>query len=94
MMYDGYGGAGFLMLLLGLFWLALIVLIVWLVMKLWPGAGRPQDGVSTPPPPPPAPAAHAETPEQALDRMFALGEIDEATYRSRRTALAEMKKQP
>ena len=27
-----------------------------------------------------------------LDRMFALGEIDEATYRTRRTALTEMRR--
>jgi hypothetical protein len=27
-----------------------------------------------------------------LDRMFALGEIDEATYRSRRTALGDMRR--
>lgn len=92
MRYDGFGyGGGLLMLLMGLFWLALIVLIVWLVVKLWPGAGRAQSG---PPAAPTAAVGPAETPEQALDRMFALGEIDEATYRSRRTALAEMKQQP
>ena len=91
MRYDGFGyGGGLLMLLLGLFWLALIVLIVWLVVKLWPGAGRTQGGPSGPP----TSVGPAETPEQALDRMFALGEIDEATYRSRRTALAQMKQQP
>lgn len=93
MMYDGYGGgAGFFMLFLGLFWVALIVLIVWLVVKLWPGAGREQGGPSAPPQQ--TSVGPAETPEQALDRMFALGEIDEATYRSRRTALAQMKQQP
>jgi len=92
MRYDGFGyGGGLLMLFLGLFWLALIVLIVWLVLKLWPGAGRAQAGGPTAPP---SVGGPAETPEQALDRMFALGEIDEATYRSRRTALAEMKQQP
>jgi len=92
MRYDGFGHAGgLLMLLMVLFWLALIVLIVWLVVKLWPGAGRAQAG---PPAAPPSAVGSAETPEQALDRMFALGEIDEATYRSRRTALAEMKQQP
>jgi len=32
--------------------------------------------------------------EQILDRLFALGEIDEQTYRSRRTALAEMRREP
>ncbi len=92
MMYGDFGyGAGVLMLLVGLFWVALIVLIVWLVTKVWPGAGhtsgaapRTTTGVTGP----------MESPEQVLDRMFALGEIDEATYRGRRTALAEMKQQP
>ncbi len=89
MRYDGVGyDGGLLLLFMGLFWLALIALIVWLVVKLWPGIGRAQTGT------PPSVGGPAETPEQALDRMFALGEIDEATYRSRRTALAEMKQQP
>ncbi len=92
MMYGGFGhGGGLILLLVGLFWLALIVLIVWLVTKVWPGLGHSQAG------PPVArqatPGAPGESPEQILDRMFALGEIDEATYRGRRTALAEMKAQ-
>ena len=33
----------------------------------------------------------AEPPEEMLDRLFAAGEVDEATYRARRTALAEMR---
>ena len=33
----------------------------------------------------------AEPPDQMLDRLFAAGEIDETTYRARRTALAEMR---
>jgi putative membrane protein len=92
MMYGGFGhGAGLLMLLVGLFWVALIVLIVWLVTKVWPSGRNAQPGPSTPPP---SAVSSTESPEQILDRMFALGEIDEATYRSRRTALAEMKQQP
>ena len=35
--------------------------------------------------------AGTEPPEEMLDRLFAAGEIDEATYRARRTALAEMR---
>jgi len=71
--------------------LGLIVLIVWLVTKVWPGlnhTGSGSSAVSST-----TPGARGETPEQILDRMFALGEIDEATYRGRRTALAEMKAQ-
>jgi putative membrane protein len=79
------GGLGpFMWLFMGLFWLALIGLIVWLVIRLLPGsADRGHHGA--------APAV-GETPEQILDRMFALGEIDETTYRTRRGALAEMRK--
>lgn len=84
---SGMGGIGpFMWVFMGLFWIALIGLIVWLVIRLLPGSGtghRPQVGVG---------AGPAESPEQALDRMFAIGEIDEATYRARRGALAEMRK--
>jgi putative membrane protein len=80
-------GGGFTMWpLLVLFWVALIALIVFLVAKLLPRSGRPGHR------PPPSPGAPPESPEQILDRMFAVGEIDEATYRARRTALAEMRR--
>ncbi|WP_143448717.1 hypothetical protein [Kineosporia sp. A_224] len=36
-------------------------------------------------------AQATEPPEEMLDRLFATGELDEATYRSRRTALTEMR---
>lgn len=87
--HDGWGtgGAPVLMwLLMLLFWAALIVLIVWLVARLLPRSG-PGEGAKKP-------AGPAESPEQILDRMFAVGEIDEETYRSRRTALAEMRGRP
>lgn len=87
-MMDWYGGSGmgawapFLWLFMGLFWVALIGLIIWLVTRLLPGGSHP----ATPAPGP------MESPEQILDRMFALGEIDEETYRSRRTALGDMRR--
>ena len=70
---------------MGLFWLGLIVVIIVLVVRLLPGSGSSQASAQ-----PHAPVA--ETPEQILDRLFALGEIDEQTYRSRRTALAEIRR--
>jgi putative membrane protein len=81
--YGGPMGFGPIWILLGLFWVALIALIIWLVIKLLPGstAARPAGA-----------APVAESPEQILDRMFALGEIDEQTYRTRRTALADMRR--
>jgi putative membrane protein len=88
-MMDWYGGSGmgawapFMWLFMGLFWMALIGLIIWLVTRLLPGSGGAHH-TSAPGP--------VESPEQILDRMFALGEIDEATYRSRRTALGDMRR--
>jgi putative membrane protein len=83
--YDGgMGGFGPLMWMFMLvFWIALSALIVFLVAKLLPGT----KDVGTPPA-----AARQESPEEILDRMFALGEIDEETYRARRSALSEMRK--
>lgn len=90
MMGWGGGGGGFwaFPLLMGAFWLGLIALIVWLVVKLLPSSNKPAAQA-----PPALPGAPQETPEAILDRMFAVGEIDEQTYRARRTALSEMRKQ-
>ncbi len=83
---SGWGGAGaFMWLFMGVFWIALIGVIVWLVVRLLPGSG--QAGASRG-------AGQVESAEQLLDRMFAAGEIDEQTYRSRRTALTEMRRTP
>lgn len=89
MMGGGYGGIWILMVV---FWILLLGLITVLVVRLLPGSASRQ----LPPPDPSAGRAGppAETPEQILDRLFAVGEIDEQTYRSRRTALAEMRREP
>lgn len=81
---DHMGGFGPVMWMFMLvFWVALIALIVFLVVKLIPtGSDRHPAGSS---------GAVRETPEQILDRTFATGEIDEETYRSRRSALSEMR---
>lgn len=89
-MMDWYGGgssfAPLMWMMMGLFWIALIALIIFLVIRLLPGSGTAHAAS-----PGPTPAA-TESPEQILDRLFALGEIDEQTYRTRRTALAEMRR--
>ena len=59
------------------FWVALLVLVIWGVTRLLPGAGR--GGESG--------APRTETPEEILDRRFALGEIDDETYSRMRTEL-------
>jgi putative membrane protein len=61
---------------MGTFWVALLVLIVWLVVRLLPMGNRPAAGGSV------------ESPEDTLDRRFARGEIDEQTYAAQRAALA------
>ncbi len=62
---------------MGLFWLLLLGLIVWLVVRLLPSNNRPSPG-----------GGGVDTPEDILDRRFARGEIDEATYTAQRAALA------
>jgi putative membrane protein len=72
--YGGGMGAG-AWLVMGLFWVALFVVIVWLVVQLVPSRNRPSPG-------------GPDSPEEILDRRFARGEIDEQTYAAQRTALA------
>jgi len=63
-------------LLMGLFWVALLGLIVWLVVRLLPSSNRPAPEVTPP------------SPQDILDGRFARGEIDEQTYASQRAALS------
>ncbi len=81
----GYGGgmAWVSWLGMGLFWLLLLGVILFLVVRLLPGAGQggSHEGVSG--------GSAAESPEEILDRRFARGEIDTETYQAQRAALAE-----
>lgn len=91
-MMDWYGGgfngaAPFMWIGMGLFWIVLIGLIVFLVVRLLPGSGAAGQPAAT------AGPRTEESAEQILDRLFATGEIDEQTYRARRGALSEMRKQ-
>ena len=70
---GGMGPLGWLAM--GVFWLALLGLIIWLVLRLLPGTG----GETTRP--------HGESALEILDRRLALGEIDLATWQAQRTAL-------
>lgn len=84
-MMGWYGGGmgGGAWLFMGLFWVALIAVIIWLVVRLLPDRA----GSTTPPPAalPPAP----ETPLDILDKRLARGEVDLETYRAQRAALLE-----
>jgi putative membrane protein len=76
-MMGWYGGGMGLAawLFMGTFWVALLALIVWLVVRLLPSGSRP------------APGGSVESPEDILDRRFARGEIDEETYAAQRAVL-------
>ena len=69
----GWGG----WLFMGLFWLAMLVVLTYLLLRLLPasagGGGR----------------GGQETAEQILDRRFAGGEIDLETYQAQRAALRQ-----
>ena len=71
---DG-GGA----VLLVLFWVALIVVIVWALTRLFPRDGRSASPV--------VPARGGDSPLGILDRRLASGEIDVDTYARVRSAL-------
>jgi len=76
-MMGWYGsGMGFgAWLVMGVFWLALLGVIIWAVVRLLPDQREGGGG------------AHAESPEEILDRRFARGEIDLETYQAQRAAL-------
>jgi putative membrane protein len=73
--YGGGMGYGAWMFM-GLFWLVLLTVIIWAVVRLLParrdGAGR----------------GDQDSPEDILDRRFARGEIDAETYQAQRALLA------
>ena len=76
-MMGSYGGGMGLLgwLAMGLFWLILLGVIVWLVTRLLPaGSG----GTTSP---------TGESPLEILDRRLASGEIDLDTWRAQRAAL-------
>jgi putative membrane protein len=82
----GWGG----WLVMGLFWLLLLGLILFLVVRLLPGgvpgaSGQGGDGGGVTG----ARSESPESPEEILDRRFAQGEIDVETYQVQRAALAQ-----
>jgi Predicted membrane protein (DUF2078). len=70
------GGMGVLgMLAMGVFWLILLGLIIWLVVRLLPGSGS---GTTR---------STGESALEILDRRLARGEIDLETWQAQRAAL-------
>ena len=73
---SGMGMGGWFFM--GLFWLVLLGVIIWAVVRLLPSRHEVTGGPSA-----------ADTPEEILDRRFARGEIDLETYQAQRAALAQ-----
>lgn len=70
---SGMGGGAWVFM--GIFWIALLAAILFLVVRLLPSNGR-------------SAASQQDSPEEILDRRFAHGDIDVQTYQTQRTALA------
>jgi putative membrane protein len=68
----GMGLAGWIFM--GLFWVAVIGLVIWGITTLVPGARSRERGLG-------------DRPEEILDRRFAQGEIDTEQYRRAREEL-------
>lgn len=73
----GMGAGGWIAMTI--FWVGLIVLVVWLVTRAFPGGNDRDRNYPD--------AGRGETPEQTLDRRFAAGEIDETQYHAMRETL-------
>jgi putative membrane protein len=69
-MFTGYGMGAAGWLLMALFWVALVALVVWAVVRLIPAAAEGTAGRGN----------HAEEPREILKRRLASGEIDVKTY--------------
>ncbi len=76
MNWYGNGMGPFMWLGMGLFWLILLGLIVWLVTRLLPGSKDDQPSRSA-----------GESAAEILDRRMANGEIDPRAWQAQRPAL-------
>lgn len=88
MMWGYYGNnAGMMVwgILSSLFWLALLGVAVWALVR-W--LGNSSRSTFTPPPPPPV-MSQQQSPLDILKSRYARGEIDTATYQSMREQLQE-----
>lgn len=71
----GWGGPGWLFLLIPLFWITLLVLLLTFMGRRWRSAARGGYG--------PHAWSAAASAEQTLSERFARGDIDETEYRAR-----------
>ena len=82
---NGMSGGGWVFV--GLFWIALIAVIVWLVLELRPSNSRADSTQATSWQSTAAP--QLASPLEILDRRLARGDIDIPTYQAHRAALTE-----
>ena len=89
--WHGGGMTTFAWVGMGLFWLTLLALLIWLAVKLFPGnSQRPQPAaVGALPPSAPSVASAARPALAILDERLAAGEVDVETYRTIRATLVE-----
>jgi putative membrane protein len=78
------GGDWWWMAFMMLFWAAVLVLLVWAVIRLSRALESRHAPVAAT-----RPLQHRETPRETLDRRYAAGEIDTATYNEVRARLED-----
>lgn len=83
MMGYGWGMGWGAWMFMGLFWLALLGVILFLVVRLLPSTGTGRSGDRP----------TRDSAEDILDKRFARGEIDLETYQAQRAALAQARGQ-
>jgi putative membrane protein len=71
--WYGGGGMGSFGVGVGVFWLALILLVIWLVVRLLPGSGTTRNT--------------GESALEILDRRLANGQIDFEPWQAQRAAI-------
>ena len=79
MMGESWGMGWGAWMFMGLFWLVLLGVILFLVVRLLPGTGTGGAGGRP----------TQDSAEDILDKRFARGEIDLETYQAQRAALAQ-----
>lgn len=91
--WYGAGMGGFGWMGMGLFWLVLIGVIVWLVVRLLPGRTQHTPSATPPVVPPTGAGPQDDLPAgralEILDQRLARGEVDVETYRTIRATILE-----
>jgi len=81
-MFGGFGMGGGGWVLMSVFWIVVVAVIVWAIVRLVPSrtddGGEPRRAADEPP----------EKPREILDRRLASGEIDLETYEELRSKLS------